>query len=189
MRTQRAGAPARLRHGVQFAGAARSRLFDQHVLAGGRGLGRDRRQLIVRGGRHHDIHVRACDGVAPVRESAAPGARQGLGASGTTSQQTASTGSQRAGALRANQAAADDRYAHKSRCYTWLIKNPDSEPPMSARPYITLDSARLQRSGLHGRTISKTIEYFTAPDYRYQIIVAADGTDGTRELVAELGRA
>jgi dolichyl-phosphate beta-glucosyltransferase len=38
------------------------------------------------------------------------------------------------------------------------------------------------------RTIEQTIEYFNRRQYTYQIIVAADGNDGTRELVAELAK-
>jgi glycosyltransferase involved in cell wall biosynthesis len=37
-------------------------------------------------------------------------------------------------------------------------------------------------------TISKTIAYFDRRGYSYQIIVGADGTDGTREAVTEVGR-
>jgi dolichyl-phosphate beta-glucosyltransferase len=37
-----------------------------------------------------------------------------------------------------------------------------------------------------GRTIARTVEYFERGGFRYDIIVAADGNDGTRELVAGL---
>lgn len=37
-------------------------------------------------------------------------------------------------------------------------------------------------------TIAEAVAYFTARDLKYEIIVAADGTDGTREIVRDLAR-
>ena len=58
-----------------------------------------------------------------------------------------------------------------------------------SNPYLTLILPAFNESRTIASTISKTIAYFDERRYTYQIIVAADGTDGTRELVAELGRA
>src|SRR4051794_38667977 len=55
-------------------------------------------------------------------------------------------------------------------------------------PSITLILPAYNESATIGGTISKTIEYFNQRGYTYQIIVAADGNDGTRELVADLGK-
>jgi dolichyl-phosphate beta-glucosyltransferase len=57
------------------------------------------------------------------------------------------------------------------------------------RPYITLILPAFNESATIVSTISKTITYFEDRGYSYQIIVAADGNDGTRERVAELGNA
>jgi dolichyl-phosphate beta-glucosyltransferase len=54
-------------------------------------------------------------------------------------------------------------------------------------PYITLILPAFNESATIAATISKTIAYFDERRYTYQIIVAADGNDGTRELVAKLG--
>lgn len=58
-----------------------------------------------------------------------------------------------------------------------------------ADPYITLILPAFNESATIGATISKTIAYFNQRGYTYQIIVAADGNDGTRERVAKLGEA
>jgi dolichyl-phosphate beta-glucosyltransferase len=58
-----------------------------------------------------------------------------------------------------------------------------------SRPYLTLILPAYNESLTIASTISKTITYFDERGYTYEIIVAADGTDGTREVVAELGRA
>jgi len=54
-------------------------------------------------------------------------------------------------------------------------------------PYITLILPAFNESATIVGTISKTVEYFTQRGYTYQIIVAADGNDGTREIVAKVG--
>jgi dolichyl-phosphate beta-glucosyltransferase len=56
------------------------------------------------------------------------------------------------------------------------------------RPYLTLILPAFNESATIVSTISKTIGYFKERGYSYQIIVAADGNDGTREKVAELRR-
>ena len=56
-------------------------------------------------------------------------------------------------------------------------------------PYLTLILPAFNESRTIVSTLSKTIAYFDERRYTYQIIVAADGTDGTRKLVADLGRA
>jgi len=56
-----------------------------------------------------------------------------------------------------------------------------------SNPYLTLILPAFNESRTIASTISKTIAYFDERGYTYQIIVAADGTDGTRELVAKLG--
>ena len=59
---------------------------------------------------------------------------------------------------------------------------------MSAAPYISLILPAYNEVATICGTISKTIEYFQSRGYTYQIVVAADGDDGTRERVAELAR-
>jgi dolichyl-phosphate beta-glucosyltransferase len=58
-----------------------------------------------------------------------------------------------------------------------------------SNPYLTLILPAFNESRTIASTLSKTIAYFDERRYTYQIIVAADGADGTRERVAELGRA
>ena len=57
-----------------------------------------------------------------------------------------------------------------------------------SHPYLTLILPAFNESRTIASTLSKTISYFDQRGYTYQIIVAADGSDGTRERVAELGR-
>jgi dolichyl-phosphate beta-glucosyltransferase len=57
-----------------------------------------------------------------------------------------------------------------------------------SNPYLTLILPAFNESRTIVSTLSKTIAYFDERRYTYQIIVAADGTDGTRDLVAKLGR-
>ena len=47
-------------------------------------------------------------------------------------------------------------------------------------PYLTLILPAFNESRTIVSTLSKTIAYFDERGYTYQIIVAADGTDGTR---------
>jgi dolichyl-phosphate beta-glucosyltransferase len=55
-------------------------------------------------------------------------------------------------------------------------------------PYLTLILPAFNEARTIVSTLVRTIEYFDARGYTYQIVVAADGTDGTRERVAELGQ-
>ena len=55
-------------------------------------------------------------------------------------------------------------------------------------PYVTLILPAYNESRTIVSTIAQTVQYFDSRGYSYQIVVAADGTDGTRERVAELGR-
>jgi dolichyl-phosphate beta-glucosyltransferase len=57
-----------------------------------------------------------------------------------------------------------------------------------SNPYLTLILPAFNESRTIASTLSKTIAYFDERHYTYQIIVAADGADGTRERVAELSR-
>jgi dolichyl-phosphate beta-glucosyltransferase len=54
-------------------------------------------------------------------------------------------------------------------------------------PFITLILPAYNESATIAGTIAKTIAYFDQRGYTHQIIVAADGNDGTREIVAKLG--
>jgi dolichyl-phosphate beta-glucosyltransferase len=53
-------------------------------------------------------------------------------------------------------------------------------------PYITLILPAFNEAATISATIAKTIAYFDQRGHTYEIIVAADGNDGTREIVAEL---
>jgi len=57
-----------------------------------------------------------------------------------------------------------------------------------SNPYITLILPAFNESRTIVSAITQTIQYFDSRGYSYQIIVAADGTDGTRERVAEMGQ-
>jgi dolichyl-phosphate beta-glucosyltransferase len=58
-----------------------------------------------------------------------------------------------------------------------------------ATPNITLILPAFNEAATIRNTIGEAIEYFTGRGSRYEIIVAADGDDGTREIVAEMARA
>jgi dolichyl-phosphate beta-glucosyltransferase len=57
-----------------------------------------------------------------------------------------------------------------------------------ANPYLTLILPAFNESRTIVSTLASTISYFDNRGYTYQIIVAADGTDGTRERVTEMGQ-
>jgi dolichyl-phosphate beta-glucosyltransferase len=59
---------------------------------------------------------------------------------------------------------------------------------MSERPDITLILPAYNEAGQIAETIRQSIDYFRAGNLTYEIIVAADGDDGTREIVRDLGR-
>jgi dolichyl-phosphate beta-glucosyltransferase len=56
-------------------------------------------------------------------------------------------------------------------------------------PYITLILPAYNEVARIAGTIQTAQRYFAARGYTYEIIVAADGDDGTREVVREIGRA
>jgi dolichyl-phosphate beta-glucosyltransferase len=55
-------------------------------------------------------------------------------------------------------------------------------------PYLTLILPAFNEARTIVSTITQTIQYFESRGYTYQIIVAADGTDGTRERVAAMSQ-
>lgn len=59
---------------------------------------------------------------------------------------------------------------------------------MTSTPYVSLILPAFNEAGSIQNTIAEAVEYFDSRGYRYEIIVAADGTDGTREIVANLAR-
>ncbi|HWB97872.1 MAG TPA: dolichyl-phosphate beta-glucosyltransferase [Bryobacteraceae bacterium] len=56
------------------------------------------------------------------------------------------------------------------------------------RPDISLILPAYNEAGSIVQTIQDVVQYFEERGYRYEVIVAADGDDGTRELVSNLGR-
>ena len=59
---------------------------------------------------------------------------------------------------------------------------------MPSNPDLTLILPAYNEARVIPRTIAEAIEYLTSRHLRYEIIVAADGSDGTREVVRELAR-
>ncbi|PWU10940.1 MAG: glycosyl transferase [Terriglobia bacterium] len=59
---------------------------------------------------------------------------------------------------------------------------------MATAPDISLILPAYNESRVIPATIADAVSYFGERGLRYEIIVAADGTDGTRELVRELAR-
>lgn len=57
-----------------------------------------------------------------------------------------------------------------------------------ATPQISLILPAFNEAATIRNTIDEAIEYFSGRGSRYEIIVAADGDDGTREVVAEMAR-
>jgi dolichyl-phosphate beta-glucosyltransferase len=55
-------------------------------------------------------------------------------------------------------------------------------------PNISLILPAYNEAGCIARTIGEAVAYFRSRQYSYEIVVAADGTDGAREIVTELGR-
>ncbi len=52
---------------------------------------------------------------------------------------------------------------------------------------ISLILPAYNEAGCIANTVAEAVNYFRSRNRAYEIIVAADGTDGTREIVAELG--
>ncbi len=61
-------------------------------------------------------------------------------------------------------------------------KSPDSQP------YVTLIFPAYNESKRIAGTVREAIQYFEDCSLSYEIIVAADGDDGTREIVRDIGR-
>jgi glycosyltransferase involved in cell wall biosynthesis len=59
---------------------------------------------------------------------------------------------------------------------------------MSDKPYLSLILPAYNEVRSIGATLRGMQDYLDAQPYRYEIIVAADGDDGTRELIAEKAR-
>jgi glycosyltransferase involved in cell wall biosynthesis len=59
---------------------------------------------------------------------------------------------------------------------------------MGEAPYLSLIVPAYNEARSIGRTLAAVRSYLDGRGFDYEIIVAADGDDGTRELVAELGR-
>jgi dolichyl-phosphate beta-glucosyltransferase len=59
---------------------------------------------------------------------------------------------------------------------------------MASTPDISLILPAYNEARVISGTIAESVRYFEARALRYEIIVAADGSDGTREVVRELAR-
>src|SRR5207253_462659 len=59
---------------------------------------------------------------------------------------------------------------------------------MSEPVDVSLILPAFNEAGRIRETIAQAVDYLRSRGYRYEVIVAADGNDGTRELVQELGR-
>jgi dolichyl-phosphate beta-glucosyltransferase len=59
---------------------------------------------------------------------------------------------------------------------------------MASKPEISLILPAYNEARVISRSIAEAVGYFRGQGLRYEIIVAADGSDGTRELVREMAR-
>src|SRR5690348_11402956 len=59
---------------------------------------------------------------------------------------------------------------------------------MASQPDISLILPAYNEARVIPQTIGEAVRYFTGAGLRYEIIVTADGTDGTREAVHEMAR-
>lgn len=59
---------------------------------------------------------------------------------------------------------------------------------MADQPYISLILPAYNEVKRIGTTVGEAVDYFDSRRYSYQIIVSADGDDGTRELVADMAK-
>jgi dolichyl-phosphate beta-glucosyltransferase len=55
-------------------------------------------------------------------------------------------------------------------------------------PNVSLILPAYNEAGSIAQTLSEAVRYFESRNLTYEIIVAADGEDGTREIVGEMGR-
>lgn len=61
--------------------------------------------------------------------------------------------------------------------------------PTTAKPFISLIFPAYNEAARIRETVNEACAYFEERGLSYQIVVAADGTDGTREIVDEMARA
>jgi dolichyl-phosphate beta-glucosyltransferase len=59
---------------------------------------------------------------------------------------------------------------------------------MSARPYLSLIVPAYNEAGRIRSTLTDYHNYLSHQSYTYEVIVSADGDDGTREIVADMAR-
>jgi dolichyl-phosphate beta-glucosyltransferase len=59
---------------------------------------------------------------------------------------------------------------------------------MTYRPFITLIFPAYNEAKRIIQTVNEAVAYFEERNYTYEIIVSADGNDGTREIVAEMAK-
>ena len=59
---------------------------------------------------------------------------------------------------------------------------------MSARPYLSLIVPAYNEAGRIRSTLDEFTQHLSHQSYRYEIIVSADGNDGTREIVADMAK-
>src|SRR5437763_273513 len=59
---------------------------------------------------------------------------------------------------------------------------------MTEQPYITLVLPAYNEANRIEQTVTEAVSYFSQRGLSYQIIVSADGNDGTREIVAEMSK-
>src|SRR5262245_53516773 len=57
---------------------------------------------------------------------------------------------------------------------------------MSAHPYLSLIVPAFNESGRIRSTVEEFQAYLNRQPFSYELIVSADGTDGSREIVAEM---
>lgn len=57
----------------------------------------------------------------------------------------------------------------------------------SSRPHISLILPAYNEAGTIANTVGEAVGYFKSRNLRYEIVVVADGDDGTREIVRDLG--
>lgn len=70
-----------------------------------------------------------------------------------------------------------------------LVQDDDRPPIGDVQPIdISLILPAYNEAATIARTIGEVASYFEARGYRYELIVAADGTDGTRERARDLAR-